>query len=90
MEEIKSNFNEDFRSWTSRAILGSEAAMATRKRNGHANGSSSNVRREDFAKDPSRYVDRARERGPVTITDAQGKPRMMIVVPKAITAFHED
>ena len=66
--------------------------MGEPKTNGktNGNGTGSSVRRDDFAKNPGRYVDEARDHGPVTVTDASGKPRIMIVVPKAIVAFHED
>jgi hypothetical protein len=63
--------------------------MSDRKRNGAANGARKNgkgtrVTRANFVKDPARYVDEAIDHGPVTITDAKGKPRAMIVVPKPV------
>lgn len=68
--------------------------MGARKRNGStngvANGKGTSVSRSQFVKNPGRYVDQAQEHGPVTITDARGNPRVMIVVPKAIVAFHDD
>lgn len=53
----------------------------------NGNGKHASVKRADFVKDPGRYVDQARDEGPVTITDANGKPRAMIVIPKAITPY---
>ena len=67
--------------------------MGDQKRNGNGNGNgqrSDSVKRSDFAKDPRRYVDQAREHGPVTVTDGRGRPRIMIVVPKAIEPYPTD
>ncbi len=56
---------------------------------GLANGKGTTVTRADFVKDPGRYVDQARNRGPVTITDARGKPRIMIVVPRMVVGYDD-
>jgi hypothetical protein len=42
------------------------------------------VGRDEYARDPGRVVERARTGGPITITDALGKPRMTIVIPKHV------
>ena len=42
------------------------------------------VSREDFAHDPVRWVELARAEGPVTVVDAQGRPRLLIVVPSKL------
>jgi hypothetical protein len=47
------------------------------------------VRREEFARDPSRFIQEARARGPVTVIDAEGKPRIMIVAPKTIVGYDD-
>ena len=56
----------------------------TKKTNGakNGNGKATSVRRADFAKDPGRYLDQVRDHGPVVVTDARGKPRVMLVVAK--------
>jgi hypothetical protein len=50
---------------------------------------STTVFRSEFARDPGKYVADARSKGAVTITDGRGKPRMMIVAPKAIVGYDD-
>lgn len=42
------------------------------------------VARSEYVRDPARVLEQARTHGPVTITDAYGKPRMTIVIPKHV------
>ena len=43
------------------------------------------VTHADYVKDPGKYFDRARDRGPVTLTNANGKARAVIVIPKPVS-----
>lgn len=43
-----------------------------------------NVKSSEFAKDPKKYMQYARDGNTVTITDSEGKPRMLLVVSKPI------
>lgn len=41
-----------------------------------------NIKSSEFAKDPKRYMQYARDGNTITITDSNEKPRMLLVVSK--------